>query len=75
MRFKPALTGLLLGLCCTAQVQAMAWFSSAPPLKQSELTPAELKQLDMQSGWSNEDPGLMLFEITSVPTLGRGFVE
>lgn len=43
----------------------MGWFSRPPPLKQSELTPAELKQLVMQSGWSNDDPGLMLFEINN----------
>jgi len=65
VRFKTALTGLYLGICYLATVQAMGWFASSPPLKQSELSPAELKQLQMQSGWSNEDPGLMLFEINN----------
>lgn len=65
VHFKPVLTGLLLGLCFMAQTLAMGLFSSAPPLKQSELTPAELKQLEMQSGWSNDDPNLMLFEINN----------
>ncbi len=63
--FLPALTGIFIGLCCGAQVQAMGLISSAPTLKQSELTTAELKQLSMQSGWSNDDPGLMLFEINN----------
>jgi hypothetical protein len=63
--FLPALTGIFIGLCGAAQVQAMGLLSSAPTLKQSELTSAELKQISMQSGWSNDDPGLMLFEINN----------
>ena len=63
--FLPALTGIFIGLCGPALVQAMGWISSAPTLKQSELTTAELKQISMQSGWSNDDPGLMLFEINN----------
>jgi hypothetical protein len=43
----------------------MGLIASAPTLKQSELTSAELKQISMQSGWSNDDPGLMLFEINN----------
>ena len=65
LSYMPVLAGLYCGLCGMANVHAMAWFSSSPPLKQSELSPAELKQLQMQSGWSNEDPRLMLFEINN----------
>jgi len=61
----PAWAGAWVGLCITAQVQAMGLLSSGPALKQSELTTAELKQINMQSGWSNDDPGLMLFEINN----------
>ena len=54
-----------LFVCASLSVNAMGLFSSAPSLKQSELTAAELKQIQMQSGWSNDDPGLMLFEINN----------
>jgi hypothetical protein len=54
-----------LFVCASLSVNAMGLFTSAPSLKQSELTAAELKQIQMQSGWSNDDPGLMLFEINN----------
>jgi len=59
----PALIGLTLGLFLSPHVEAMGWFSDEPALRQTELTPAELKQLSIQSGWSNDDPGLMMFEV------------
>ena len=65
MRFVPVLTGLYLGVCCMATTPAMGLFSGTQSLKQSELSHAELKQLQMQSGWSNDDPSLMLFEINN----------
>ena len=46
-----------------AVTHAMGLFSSEPPLRQTELSPAELQQLKIQSGWSNDDPKLMLFEV------------
>ena len=42
---------------------AMGLFSSTPALRQTELSPAELSKLQIQSGWSNDDPQLMLFEV------------
>jgi hypothetical protein len=42
---------------------AMGLFSSTPALRQTELNPAELSKLQIQSGWSNDDPQLMLFEV------------
>ena len=50
-------------ICMCNTVWAMGWFSKEAALKQTELSPAELKQLNILSGWSNDDPGLMLFEI------------
>lgn len=41
----------------------MGWWSKAPALQQTELSPNELKQLNIRSGWSSDDPSLMLFEI------------
>ena len=61
----PSLFELTLGLFLTTQVEAMGWFSNEPALSQTELTPAELKQLVIQSGWSNEDSGLMMFEVNN----------
>lgn len=43
----------------------MGWFSHVPTLSQTELTPTELKQLNIRSGWSNDDPSLMLFEVAN----------
>ena len=44
-------------------LQAMGLLSNEPKLVQTELTPAEMKQLNIRSGWANDDPQLMLFEI------------
>ena len=55
---------LLIGLMqAITSSQAMGLFSSEPPLRQTELSPAELQQLKIQSGWSGDDPQLMLFEV------------
>jgi hypothetical protein len=60
---RPALIGLTFGLLFSNCAHAMGLFSKEPQLKQTELTPAELKQVVIQSGWSNDDPGLMMFEV------------
>jgi hypothetical protein len=52
----------LLSLVVT-QSLSMGLFSKEPPLRQTELSPAELSQLKIQSGWANDDPKLMLFEV------------
>jgi hypothetical protein len=44
---------------------AMGWFSKEPALRQTELTPTELRQLAIRSGWSSDDPKLMLFEVSN----------
>ena len=44
---------------------AMGWLSNEPALRQSELTPQELKLLGIRSGWSSDDPSLMLFEVSN----------
>ena len=49
-----------LGSPCS---HAMGWFSSRPVLHQTELTPSELKNVAIHSGWSNDDPDLMMFEV------------
>mgnify|MGYP000614971581 CR=1 FL=1 len=41
----------------------MGLFSKEVKLRQTELTPAELQQLTIQSGWSNDEPDLMMFEV------------
>lgn len=53
---------LAIGLGC-ATAQAMGWFSSEPKMIQTELTAAELRRLSIQSGWSSDDPQLMMFEV------------
>ena len=65
MCLKQVWVGWFACVSCVFSVQAMGLFSSSPALKQSELTTAELKQVQMQSGWSNDDPDLMLFEINN----------
>ena len=62
---KPFLALLLFVFGSLQHSLAMGLLTPSPSLKQSELTTAELKQIQMQSGWSNDDPGLMLFEINS----------
>jgi hypothetical protein len=44
---------------------AMGWLSNEPALRQSELTPQELKLLGIRSGWSSDDASLMLFEVSN----------
>ena len=41
----------------------MGLFSKEVKLRQTELSPAELQQLTIQSGWSNDEPDLMMFEV------------
>ena len=62
---KDTSTGLLLIVMLTmgGNALAMGFFSSEPQLRQTELSPAELAQLKIQSGWANDDPQLMLFEV------------
>ena len=60
---RPALIGLTFGLLLSNCVCAMGLFSQDKGLRQTELTPEELKQLVIQSGWSSDDPGLMLFQV------------
>lgn len=62
---KPAFLVLVtLGLSqASLTAHAMGLFSSEKPLRQTELSPAELSQLKIQSGWSGDDPKLMLFEV------------
>ena len=54
---------LCLGLTSNICAHAMGWFGKQPKLRQTELTPAELQQLSIQSGWSNDEPDLMMFEV------------
>ena len=53
----------LLGMLSSLNVHAMGWFSKDMKLRQTELTPAELQQLHIQSGWSKEESDLMMFEV------------
>ena len=52
----------LLGML-SLNVQAMGFFDKSVKLRQTELSPAELQQLSIQSGWSNDEPDLMMFEV------------
>ena len=52
-----------ISVCVSGSLFAMGWFSNEPALRQTELTPAELKQLSIRSGWSSDDSSLMLFEV------------
>lgn len=62
---KTARTWLMVATLAplSPSIQGMGFFSSEPVLRQTELSPAELQQLKIQSGWSNDDPKLMLFEV------------
>jgi hypothetical protein len=62
---KPLLGMAFVMLLTLTKAFSMGLLQTSPTLKQSELTAAELKQIQMQSGWSNDDPGLMLFEINN----------
>ncbi len=61
-RWRAACLVLALTQVCSSAM-AMGLFSSTPALRQTELSPAELSKLQIQSGWSNDDPQLMLFEV------------
>ena len=52
----------LLMVLATPAAFSMGW-APKEPLKGFDLTPAELKQVSIQSGWSDDDPQLMLFEV------------
>ena len=54
---------MTVGVLCSPCSHAMGWFSSRPVLHQTELTPSELKNVAIHSGWSNDDPDLMMFEV------------
>jgi len=41
-----------------------AW-SGKEQLRGFDLSPAELKQISIQSGWSSDDPQLMMFEVSN----------
>lgn len=43
----------------------MGWWEAKEPLKGFDLSPTELKQLSIQSGWSSDDPELMMFEVSN----------
>ncbi len=53
---------LLLG---AGSAFAMGLWSAKEPLKGFDLSPAELKQVSIQSGWSSDDPQLMMFEVSN----------
>jgi hypothetical protein len=53
------------GISVCVPLFAMAWFSKQPTLRQTELTPTELRQLVIRSGWSSDDASLMLFEVSN----------
>jgi hypothetical protein len=44
-------------------VWAMGAWSGKEQLRGFDLSPTELKQISIQSGWSSDDPQLMMFEV------------
>jgi hypothetical protein len=46
-------------------VSAMGWWDAKEPLKGFDLSPTELRQVSIQSGWSSDDPQLMMFEVSN----------
>ncbi len=44
---------------------AMGWWSKKEPLQGYDLSPTELKNIGIQSGWSSDDPQLMMFELSN----------
>jgi len=44
-------------------VWAMGAWNSKEQLRGFDLSPTELKQISIQSGWSSDDPQLMMFEV------------
>jgi len=59
----PELFGLTFGLLFSSCVYAIGWFGDDKGFRQTELTHDEHKQLVIVSGWSNDNPGLMMFEV------------
>lgn len=43
----------------------MGWWDAKEPLKGFDLSPTELRQVSIQSGWSSDDPQLMMFEVSN----------
>ena len=57
---------LVLFLALVSQAALpMGWWDAKEPLKGFDLSPTELKQLSIQSGWSSDDPELMMFEVSN----------
>ena len=54
---------LWLVLLCHASASSMGWFSKEAKLRQTELSVADLQLLNIQSGWSDDEPDLMMFEV------------
>ena len=44
---------------------AMGWWNTQAALQGYDLSSAELKQVSIQSGWSSDDPQLMMFELSN----------
>ena len=49
----------------SGSVSAMGWWEAKEHLKGFDLSPTELKQVSIQSGWSSDDPQLMMFEVSN----------
>ena len=43
----------------------MGWWDAKELLKGFDLSPTELKKVSIQSGWSSDDPQLMMFEVSN----------
>ena len=57
---------LVLFLALVSQAALpMGWWEAKEPLNGFDLSPTELKQLSIQSGWSSDDPELMMFEVSN----------
>ncbi len=57
---------LVLFLALVSQAALpMGWWEAKEPLKGYDLSPTELKQVSIQSGWSSDDPELMMFEVSN----------
>lgn len=63
MKKRVRLIFCTLGLALLTPSFGMGWLSQGEKLRQTELTQAELKQLSIQSGWSKDEPDLMMFEV------------
>lgn len=65
MRNRIGFVFCCLGFVLFTDSFSMGWFSHEDKLRQTELSQAELKQLNIQSGWSKEEPDLMMFEVAN----------